>query len=495
MAQVFKTLRWLRPYKSKSGHQIFIRVRLRNGLEINVPVYDYVNHEKIPISVQREHWNKGFITGGIYHISVRDLNNLLTKVEHNVKFAINELIEKNIRVNQENIVQLAYINEINALENERKIASGEVIVDEQGGAFASQDEFEEFIADSDDPKFDTLKKAMGIYKKEYILDFWDDFIKEYAPDSYNTPRHSIQEYINNTQDNCKVTEFSSAWLERFFKHIIREGYSYRKDGENRKPYTITTVVKYLKHLRAFGDYLFAEKKLIDNQDYNRFDLKKKTKKQSLIKYHPEPYINTHALYKKEFDYFYYYKFEDAQHEKARDMFILQTWLGGLRQVDFYKLTKDNIYKDSDGLYRVWFGQQKTEGEVINKINQHYLVPIFEKYSDGLPQFLEVHDYNDLLKIATEKAGLNRKLKFRYEYANANDATEEWTEIHKMISNNWARNCAVSILCELGYPDYRIAKFTGHKDLEMINHYKKIHPKEVDTMINEVKPEFVKELIS
>jgi hypothetical protein len=30
---------------------------------------------------------------------------------------------------------------------------------------------------------------------------------------------------------------------------------------------------------------------------------------------------------------------------------------------------------------------------------------------------------------------------------------------------------------------------------MINHYKKIHPKEVDTMIDEVKPEFVKELVS
>ncbi len=83
--------------------------------------------------------------------------------------------------------------------------------------------------------------------------------------------------------------------------------------------------------------------------------------------------------------------------------------------------------------------------------------------------------------------------FTFEYVNANVATTEWIEIYKKISNNWARNCAVSILSELGYPDDRIAKFTGHKDLEMINHYKSVHKKDVKTMIDEVKPEIVKEL--
>jgi hypothetical protein len=493
MTKLFTTSRWLRRYGSKNGHQVFIRVRMHNDIETEVPVYDYVNHRRLPISVKKEHWNKGYVTGGGYHIPIRDVNSLLSKVERDVKDAVNELVEKNIIITRENIIKLTYINERNALENERRIASGEIIVNEDGGPFASHDEFVDFIIESEDPRFDKLKKSMGLYEKQYIMDYWDDFIREYAPDSYNTPRYIIEDYIRNTQDNCKVTEFSSAWLQRFFKHIIREGYSYKKDGTNRKPYTITTVVKYLKHLKAFGDYLFVEKKILDNQDYKRFELKKKTKKQSLIKYHPEPYINTHALYKKEFDWFYYFKFDNQKLERARDMFILQTWLGGLRQVDFYKLSKENLHKDSNGLYRVWFEQQKTEGEVINKINQNYLVPIFEKYSDGFPEFFEVHDYNDFLKEAALKAGLSRKLKFRYEFANATEANEEWLPIHDMISNSWARNCAVSILCELGYPDYRIAKFTGHKDLEMINHYKKIHPKEVDSMIDEVKPEVVMKL--
>ena len=493
MAQAFKTLRWLRPYRSKSGQQVFIRVRMRNGFETNIPVYDYINHEKLPISVKREYWNKGFVTGGNYHISVRELNGLLSKVEYDVKDAVQELIDKNIKMNQDDIIQLTYINEINALENERKIASGKIIVDDDGGAFASHDEFVEYIEESEDPKFDALKKSMGVYKKENIMDYWDDFIQDFAPASYNAPKHSIQEYIRNTENNCKVLEFSDTWLQQFFEYIIENGYSLRKDGTERLPYTITTIKKYQKHLKYFGDYLFSEIKILENQNYRRFSLKrKKSKKKSLIKYEPQSFINTHALYKKEFDWFYAFKFEDKQLELARDMFIMQTWLGGLRQVDFYKLSKINFHKDSSGI-KIWFSQQKTEDEVQNTVNENYLKSILETHQNIFKEFPRVGIYNELLKNAAEVAGLKRLLMFRFEYVNANVATTEWIEIYKKISNNWARNCAVSILSELGYPDDRIAKFTGHKDLEMINHYKSVHKKDVKTMMDEVKPEIVKEL--
>jgi site-specific recombinase XerD len=493
MAQIFKTSRWLRPYQSKNGQQVFIRVRMRTGFETNIPVYDYIKHEKLPISVKKEFWNKGYVTGGNYHISVREINNLLTKVERDVRDSVNELLEKNIQINQENITKLTYINEINTLEQERKIANGEIIVDEQGGAFASQVEFEEYIETSEDPKFNGLKKSMGLYKREYLMDFWDDFIRDFAPDSYNTPRHAMDEYIRNTEDNCKANEFSSMWLQHFFEYIAREGYSFRKDGKNRKRYTVTTIAKYHKHLRHFGDYLFSELKLIDNQDYKRFSLKKKkSKKMSLIKYKPTSFINTHALFKREFDWFYGFKFEDKQLELARDMFVMQVWLGGLRQVDFYKLSKQNFNRDSNGV-KIWFKQQKTDDVVQNTINQNYLDPIMEKYPNIFKEFPKVHIYNKLLKKAAEVAGLKRPLMFTFEYVDANEAKEEWIEIYKMISNNWARNCAVSILTELGYHDDRIAKFTGHKDLDMINHYKSVHKKEIKAMMDEVKPEIVTEL--
>jgi hypothetical protein len=214
---------------------------MRNGFETEIPVYDYVNHIKVPISIKKEHWNKGYITGGNYHIPLRDLNNLLAKVKADVKLAVNISIENKLQINRDSLIRLTYINELNALENERKIASGEIEVDEQSGAFASQDEYIEFVIQSQDPKYISLKKELGYFSKQYILDYWDDFISESA-DSYNTPLYIIQEYIKDTEDNCKATEFSCEWLERFFKYIIKEGYSYRKDGQNKKPYKISTNI-------------------------------------------------------------------------------------------------------------------------------------------------------------------------------------------------------------------------------------------------------------
>jgi len=493
MAKLFKTSRRLRPYQSKGGHQIFIRVRMHVGTEIEIPVYDFVNHKKLTISVKKEYWNKGFITGGKYHLSVREINNLLSKVEYNVKDAVNDLVEKNLPMTRENIIRLTYIYEENYLANEQKIATGEIIVDDDGGAFASHDEFNEFIEQSPDPKFDSLKKALGFWKKEYILDYWDDFIRDFAPNSYNSPKYSIDEYIKTTEDNCKATKFSSEWLSRYFDYIIKNGYSFRQDGTNRQPYTVTTVTKYSKHLKRFGDYLFDEIKVLDNQEYRRFKVKHPIKKKSLLKYDTEPFINTHALYKKEFDFFYYFIFEDKQLELVRDMFVLQVWLEGLRQCDFYNLKGNNFHKDSQGAIKVSFEQKKTDDSVINTINQNYLVPILEKYPNGFDKFPKVHKYNKLLKKAAEVAGLNRKLRFREELAVQTKATEEFHEIYKKISNNWARNCAVSILSEEGYPDDRICKFTGHRDRKMINHYKQIHQKEINTMMAEVKPEIVEKL--
>lgn len=493
MSKVFQTLRWLRPYQSKTGHQVFIRVRLRDKSDINVPIYDYVNYEKIPISVKREHWNKGFVTGGNYHLSIRDLNFLLSTVEYKVKHAVQKLIDKNIQVTLDNIIKLAYINEINAKEDDRRIASGEVIVDEDGGAFASEDEFIEFVEQSSDPKFDELKKSLGFYEKEYLLDYWDDFMKDWAPNSYNSPKYIITEYIKTTGNNCKAREFSSEWLQGFFEHIIENGYSFRKDGRNRKPYTITTITKYHKHLKSFGDYLFDDLKILNNQDYRRFSLKGKKKKKSLLKYDAEPYINTHALYKREFDWFYWFNFDDKNLGTARDMFVLQVWLGGLRQSDFFNISEINFHKDSEGRYKVWFEQKKTDDDVLNVVNQNYLIPILNRYPNGFKDFPEVHQYNKLLKKAAEKAGLCRMLKFRYEFARDKEATIEWHPIHKKLCNKWARNCAVSILAELGYPDDRISRFTGHRDLEMIKHYKTIHQKEISSMMQDVKPEIVSEL--
>src|SRR5690554_2218820 len=103
MAKIFSISRKLRRYVSENGRQVFIRIRFPDGIEIEIPVYDYVNNVRIPISVYDKNWLKGYVTGGKYHIPIREVNSLLSNIEANVKEAVNELIEKNIKTTRENI--------------------------------------------------------------------------------------------------------------------------------------------------------------------------------------------------------------------------------------------------------------------------------------------------------------------------------------------------------------------------------------------------------
>jgi len=147
--------------------------------------------------------------------------------------------------------------------------------------------------------------------------------------------------------------------------------------------------------------------------------KKKSKKMSLIKYKPTSFINTHALFKREFGLVLrVLNLKTEQLELARDMFVMQVWLGGLRQVDFYKLSKQNFNRDSNGV-KIWFKQQKTDDVVQNTINQNYLDPIMEKYPQYfLKNFRKFIFTNKLLKKAAEVAGLKRPLMFTFEYVDA-----------------------------------------------------------------------------
>lgn len=493
MKQPFQLSRRLRYKPSKHGHQVLIRLRRPNKTDIEIPVRDYVGQSYVTLSVKKEHWKKGFISGGKYHKPTRDLNTLLQLVEYDVSDAVNTLLSENVKITYENVLCLTYAHKEQDIINEERIKKGELIVDEDGGAFWNEGHFIEFLEQSEDPKFIDLKKKAGLLRKQYLMDYWDDFMKNHAPDSYYTAKSALKEYIERTGDNCYAKDFDDKWVERFFNEIVKTGYKKKEKGEIvTKHYELSTIGKYFKIVRSFGDYLFDEH-VLDNQKYRRFELRKDKKKQSLIKYEAEPFKNTHALYKSEFDYLFQFEFEDDNLAKIRDMFVLQTWLGGLRKSDFFSLSDANFSKDGKGNLQVWFGQKKTNENVLNPANKNYLTPIFKKYNDKLPEFPHPNKYNKLLKEAFRVAGLNKKLPFQKEYANEKEPTTEWYPMCDKISNRWARNCAVSILCELGFSDKHIMKFTGHRDEKMLKHYQQVHKKDVREMLDEVKPEKVEEL--
>jgi len=488
MKQPYQLSRKLRHRPSNDGHQVLIRVRGAAKSDVEIPVRHYVGKTFTTISVKKEHWNKGYVTGGRYHIAIRDLNSLLSMVEYDVRNAVNTLLTENVPVTYDNVLRLTYAHKEQDIIDEERIRKGDLLVREDGGAFESPDDFREFVERQDNPDFDELKRQMGIWKRIYILDYWEEYINDFASDENDVVRPSIRKYIQRTGDICKVTDFDSHWLKRYFTDLVDNGYTTTKQGkETRHYYEVSTVGKYYKILRNFGKWLFEEKKLIATEDYKRFKLRNpKSKKASILKIDPNPYKNNHALLKTEFDHLFYFSFERKSDELIRDLFVLQTWFGGLRKSDFFDLTQDNITIQGDEV-QVEFEQQKTDTKVVNKANKNYVTPILLKYGKQLPKFPSPNKYNIRLKEVFEKAGLNRKLAFRTEPANKNKAITEYFPMYKKVSNKWARNCAVSLLVQMKYNDHLIKKFTGHTDEKMLRHYRDVHKIEVEDMVDEVKP--------
>lgn len=490
MKQPFQISRRLRYKPTKHGHQVLIRVRGLTKSDIEIPVRDYVGKSYMTLSVKNEHWKKGFINGGKYHKPTRDLNTLLQLVEYDVSDAVNTLLSENVKITYENVLRLTYAHKEQDIINEERIRKGELLVREDGGAFEGEDDFLDFLIRQDDPKFISLKRKAGLLKRQYLMDYWDDFIEDSSVKSLGTVKSSMLRYIETEDANIYASDFNDVWLKQYFVFTINTGFE-RKEGDEivTKHYEISTIEKYLKILRSFGDYLFEEGTL-NNQDYKRFKLRGKKRGQSILKYKADPFKNAHALQKKEFDQLFGCKFNDQNLERVRDIFILQVWLGGLRKKDFYSLSDSNFSKDSDGNIRVWFSQKKTMEDVMNPINRSYLEPIFRKYNNSLPKFPTESKYNKKLKVVFKAAGLCKKLPFKYEYAKNDTPKVVWKPMCDEVSNRWARNCAVSILCEEGHPDNHIKEFTGHRDEKMLQHYRSVHKTVVVNMLDKTIPEVV-----
>lgn len=220
----YQLSRTLKRYESKNGRQVCIRIRSKLFPDIEIPVYDYIEGKKVPISIKSKHWNKGHAVGGKYHITLRNLNFLLDEVEYSAKDAIYTLLEQKITPTRENVLKLTYFSKEKNLIDIELEKKGKLIYREDGGAFESKDDFFEFIERQDDPKYIELKRQAGLLKKQYIMDYWDEFIQSYAPSSYNLTKSSIVKYIQTTNDNCPVEKFDSEWVKRYFTFIINEGY-------------------------------------------------------------------------------------------------------------------------------------------------------------------------------------------------------------------------------------------------------------------------------
>ena len=100
-------------------------------------------------------------------------------------------------------------------------------------------------------------------------------------------------------------------------------------------------------LRAFGRFL-NDKNYTINNDYKNFELTKGCH-ECHIKYKWDDKNNIYTLYKSEFDKLRNHDFSELTNEKyrdsliqTRDLFLMQTYAGGLRVNELYSIQTTNF---------------------------------------------------------------------------------------------------------------------------------------------------------
>lgn len=263
--------------------------------------------------------------------------------------------------------------------------------------------------------------------------------------------NKMGDFDKHSHPSHHLEDFNLLWAKSFFQYLHDEGIY--------KPQTFEKMIVRYKALVK----LMTKKSLINV--INLADLKL-----SLFM-KPKNLSGTrlqHNLRKEEVDHLLNFEFNRSDLNEARDMFILQTFAGGLRGFKEYNTLK--LLKYSKDEFVLSFYQSKTDKTILNPLNCYTKV-ILERNNYKIPTINTSRNkdqneqwYRERLKKVAELAGLDRMVKVDNDYA----------PIHTLFNAYWARKTFGTILyhhCRLR--EEEIALWTGHSSRnkgELLNSY-------------------------
>jgi hypothetical protein len=327
---------------------------------------------------------------------------------------------------------------------------------------------------------DVYKK--GLFKRDNLLHVFGSIYYDTLENKQNE-RIVIRlfDYVSNTHASTNVKEYDEAWIKDFMSWINEKGYSNQSAkmfdplkfnpqmfiDKERERYNGAGLKKQLVSLRIVGRHL-EKKGLLPFVDYDKIKIGEWRKVE-------EGTRNTHNLLIDEFDKLFKLQFDSSKLkqykkvfdtlrgsgiikgtyspdisiknlEKYRDVFCLQTMIGGLRGLDEYN-TVELIEFDAKGqVFRL--RQEKVNKTLLNPHNT-YTSEILRRNNNGLPKANDYEVMNGYLKLISHIAGLNREV-------------EKGITIKDNISQYWARKTFGNILFTEGVSEDQIALFTGHE---------------------------------
>jgi len=434
-------------HETKDGFQVLFEIRNYSPLTFRICVQN--PNGKI-LHLKKDQVSKDKV---VNHPKAHHINNYLTRLKEKCQCTLEFLDYTKIETNKKNTEEFLYRQ------------------------YDKVDQYSEMsIEDEDDAKafYDTINEVnyseaerqreieLGIYDPQNLL----EILKIRKPPKIDTRLYSIIKFYceSNYQTDIHFHNFDKKLLDSIIWHCINNGYKADKNGKIER-YRYSTIFIILKMLRTFGKYLTDELKLKINQDYKTFKITTGNK-DSHIKYKWDDKNNVFTLYHAEFK-----KIEAADFsaindtnkkerlEKARVMFLVQTYSGGVRIGELYKIDKNSII-EVNGELTIYLQSPKTS-KVINNPVTDKLRKILEDCNFNLPKFENEQYYNEVLKEMAMYLKLKREILQFEDYAHLPMPTPKKIILYEHFSSKLARKALVSILYNLNFTKELISKITNH----------------------------------
>jgi integrase len=387
-------------------------------------------------------------------------------------------------------------------------------------------------------KGETIRESTGVKSNDYrigdnisivqakkdqvdkvILEYWNEFKQKpsvnWIKDQLNQPVQlkskeilpMLVEYINNKYDNIRPQSLKD-WtnlLTSIKRYETIHGTLYVSDITKKwydkfqlflsKEYSVTT--KYGKVIQRGGlnSNTIKKRLVVFNSFLKAYDI---TVPKDIN------YINTYdtdfeILSDIEIEMLYNKDISNELQDKVRDIFVILC-LTGLRYSDYEDFTPTHHIKDNCCIIKYTV---KTKEKVVIPIHQT-VQQIFDKYS-YTPQ--EVKDivggdiiypvdkvivlprvnhtvFNRIIKqILKDIAGFDMVIEHKKE--SYNNVEMKYDRRYNRISSHTGRHSFISMLVNMNITNIKIAEFTGHRTLSVLNKYYKKFSQNNSGIINQI----------
>lgn len=324
--------------------------------------------------------------------------------------------------------------------------------------------------------------AKDTFEEGLFIDLYSNWAGNIKNNSkYVSTVDYLKKFQKQKHKKYKIKEVNQSFFDQFcywYLDIKKE------DGGL---YNHSTIRKHIDHIRWCMNYYADDYSL--SLSYRKFKFPYKT---------PETVFNPQALNKFELSILFYYSFVGCHPsfkklDETRDLFLFSYALGGQRISDLPKLVSADF---SEGY--ISFIQEKTKTFVENPIS-----PIaeeilernnykFKMYSDqqinrNLKECISVIiEDPEFDKTAFKELCFDRNVRYITYNGRTSKPTIVYRGLKDDISFKYNRSTFISICASEGWKSEEIAKFTGHKDISMIDYYLKLYDDKLDELSQKIQ---------